>query len=136
MTQLYSYLKREINAVFNSKDLRAIFFTELINVGMGIPLETDTVEFLKMSFHIEIPSVGVNNTEYINILVILEKDFPKSSPVYKLRSMKGIKNNELREKKYAKVKGWDSDNEVQFLAEIFKKTITEDLKNFLTWINN
>ena len=135
MRQIYEYLKKEINAVFNSKDQRAIFFTELNNVGMGVPLEVDTIDFLKMSFHVEI-GYNNNSVEIINIFIILEKDFPKTSPVYKLRSMKNIRNNELREKKYPKVKGWDMDYDIKLLAETFKKTITEDLKAFLVWVNS
>jgi Brain and reproductive organ-expressed protein (BRE) len=134
MKQVYSYLKKEINAVINSKDQRAIFFTSLNNVGMGVPLEVDTVDFFKASFHMEIYHGSF--LECINIIILLEKDFPKSSPVYKLRSMKNIRNGELREKKYPKVKGWDSDSEIQVLAEFFKKTINEDLKNFFNWINS
>ena len=99
-----------------------------------MPLEVDTVDFFKMSFHAEITSEA--GADYINIVVILEKDFPKTSPVYKLRGMRGIRNSELREKKYPRVKGWDMDNDMLSLAVFFKKTISEDLKGFLVWINS
>lgn len=134
MRQLYKYLKKEINALFNSKDQRAIFFNQLSKIQIGVPLEVDTVDFLKMSFHTEIVSGA--SVEYINIVIILEKDFPKTSPIYKLRGMNSIRNNELREKKYPSVKGWDMDYEISALADLFKKTITENLKTFLLWINS
>lgn len=134
MRQIYSYVIKEINSVYNSKDQRAIFFSELYKIGLGVPLEVDTVDFLRASFHVE--TLGVSEVEVINIVVILEKDFPKSSPIYKLRSMKGIRFEELREKKYLKVRGWDQDLEIIPLAEHFKKIVNDEMKSFFTWIKS
>ena len=133
--QLFTYFKKELHFILNSKHYRKEFFLNLTQLNLGIPLELDTTDYLKLSFHKEIKS-NSNFNEILNLVVLLEPDFPKSCPSFKLRSMKSIKNNELREKKYMRVKMWDSDNSVKALAQTFASAVEAETTEFLNWIKN
>lgn len=132
LRQIFSYLTKEIQLISNSKSYRQNFFSSLLNKNIGIPLEIDTCEFIKMSFHKEIPYKG--SLEIMNILIILQPDFPKSHPQYKLRSMSSTKNSELREKKYIRVKTWDSEADIDSLSSYCVSSINDEITNFLTWL--
>lgn len=133
--QLFTYLKKQAQTTGNSKDSRALFIQYLCNISLGIPLEIDSVEFSKISFHLEIPNKTTGVAEIIQLIFQLSSDFPKSAPTYKLRSQKIMKHGELREKKYSnRFKGWNSDLEISQLADIARTKVIEDLKDFVSWI--
>jgi hypothetical protein len=134
LRQVFNYYTKELNMIFNSKVLRQEFFTELLKLNIGIPLEIDTQDYLKLSFHKEISNTQPK--EILNVVVILEKEFPRISPSFKLRSMKMIKNNELREKKFMRLKMWDNDNRMKDLAQILNSAVHSEIPGFLTWIQS
>lgn len=131
--QIFTYLTKEIKALSNSKSYRKEFFEKLLKMKIGILLEMDTCEYLKICFHKEY--VKERSKEIMNVLVILTNDFPKSNPQFKLRSMSSTKNCELREKKYIRVKMWDSDADIESLAAYLISSINEEIPSFLSWLN-
>ena len=135
--QLFTYFTKELNLILNSKDYRKEFLLHLTKLNLGIPLELDTSDYQKLSFHKEIkPTSTSTSIDILNLVVLLDADFPKSCPSFKLRSMKSIKNNELREKKYMRVKMWDSDNNIKALAQTLASAVETETTEFLNWIKN
>jgi hypothetical protein len=134
VVQLVEYLKRTLINTGNPKDHRALFMQCLVDSCIGIPIEIDSLEYRNAVFHLEIREKA--SLDVIQIVVTLPDEFPDAQPSFKLRSMKQLKNGQLREKKYARLKWWNPNVEIDELAAIAKKKIFQEISEFINWIHS